>query len=249
MSMLPSSKLFMREPLPLQISGQDIFLGILVVFGVGALIAGIYELRKAISVSQTPNKKVKNVRGDEDDIVVEGTVEPVDSNTFTEPFDGNESVAYSYKIERESESGADDTLETIENENKQTTFYVRDGEHQILVEPEAADLQMAQKTKISLENGTSLAQRLNPARFGWETFSYYISGQSLDVNSQVSIRGTPTKKKNESSTLVFSGATNGTFIISDTDPQETVQRMWIRGGLFAALGIGFILGGGYLIIA
>lgn len=125
-----------------------------------------------------------------------------------------------------------------------TVFGLKESGKLAVVDPTDAQVSMDQETDMSIERGQSVAQRLDPARFGWETFSYYISGQEIAPEDSVTVMGTPQKQPNEETDISFSGD----LFISDSNPKETIKRLGIQAAVFAVLGVGFMVGGGYFLL-
>lgn len=225
------------------------FYGVLMALGVLAIWAAARNYSQIRSLQKATSKNTKDLVSGESEVLVEGQVRATDkSNVFEEPFDGDDAVAYKYKIEREKkhEDEASGTYETVEKESERTEFILEDETGQVYVDPENAQLSLDQESRLSLKQGTSLAQRLNPARFGWETFTYVISGQSLKVDEQVSVLGTVSSKTKNGDPLFANG--DGNYLISDANPKKTLKRMLIQSLIFGVIGIGFVLGFGYLLI-
>jgi hypothetical protein len=230
---------------------QTVFYSVFIILGGLAVLAAGRNILQVRTLTGAEHKQISQVRPGDGPVIIEGTIEPTSSsNQFEGPFSGEASVAYSYEIEREKDSGETDHLETVEEQEERTAFYVSDETGTAHVDPSNARLVMEQETDMSIERGTSLAQRLNPARFGWENFTYFISGQSLLIGDDVSVYGAPTNSPTQRQTAISIGEkTEETdCIISDTNPTKTVKRLSIQAAVFFLLGFSFIIVFGYLLI-
>lgn len=219
-----------------------IFYGVLMALGGIALWAAQRNLSTIMAVYGSPKTAIKNLTESDDMVLVSGAVEPVDGNTVEDPFTGDDAVIYNYKVERDGDN--DKPLKTVDEQEERLNFSVVDETGTAVVEPENARLVLERETNIQIEKGTPLATRINPARIGNELYTFYVSGESLLVGDDVYVFGKPTVS--DGSTML-SDSPDTEFVISESNPKETFQQLAIQSAVFGVIGIGFVLGFGYML--
>lgn len=217
-----------------------------VAFGLLAIYGAVGNLSFVRLLLQASETSIGELDPNQSDpVIIEGTVRKHgNENSHVNPMTGDETVAYTYEVEREVDSGDDtDQLETVEAQEVRTDFYVDDDSGAAYVDPEDARLTFDAESRMSIERGTSLAQRVDPMRTGTETWAYYITGSQLSPGDTVSLCGTPRGNGTHGEFPIgFSETTDGDLLISDSDVESTLRELGLQSGIFLAIGIGFVLG-------
>lgn len=219
------------------------FYGVLMALGVVALWASQRNISTIRTVYGSTKTDITNLTDTDDTVLVSGTVGTLNGNVLEDPLTGDSSVVYDYTVERDGDN--DQPLKTVEEDEERVPFSIGDNTGNAVVNPENARMVLERETQIEIESGTPLATRLNPAEIGNELYTFYVSGESLNVGDDVYVFATPQIKNGEPR---LSDNAGSEFVISENNPKETFQQLAVQSAVFGIIGIGFVLGFGYMLV-
>lgn len=161
------------------------------------------------------------------------------------PLSGTACVAYTHAVTRQYEEDVTTTdsqgkterntrrgSETISNEDRHTSFWVRDATGLILVNPEGAELDL-------IETANRFEQEPNPGRNRRRTLGQTLTEQSLPVGTKVYILGCAVDQDGQP--VIARNPRNTTqFLISRKTERELSKsaETWSRNLSYAAMGSG-----------
>lgn len=247
----------------------------LLAFGVAAvfLYLGARELRPAYHVFRNDPIPIRDLHGRSGPVEIEGRAEPdEDADTVTAPFTGTECLAYEYEAEELRSTGKSSSWHTLDSGMGGVDFLVSDDTGSVRVNPNGADLRLAETTE-RVSPGEELPAHLEAyvaatedvekqdATVNLVVTELHLGNEQrfterrLDVGESVYVygqcrRGPATEwGSNLVDAVVADGRRAPVFVVSDTDERGTAW-LYVRGGfLRTVVGLLALAFGIYVVLA
>lgn len=192
-------------------------------------------------------------------VAVEGTAHPADDGPLSAPFSDRDCVAFEYEV-REVQGKNKRTPTPLADGTESVPFYVDDGTGEVLVHPDAADLELEKEEKVEVAReeqppkqverflsrrrdiGEPTEPTINVA--GSHVGTRYFREQLLESGEEVYVFGQATRERSdefgETELAIQEGAAGGhsdptTFIVADRSKEEVASGHGSGGTLAIVL--------------